>query len=231
MKLAAAVALLVLPLVVGTTPSHAQVITSGPRSCPGVALTFDLCPVRKASGFDRELVDFLVRERIPATFFLSGRWIDRHEAHVKELLATPFFEIGTHGHRHDHLPMLEQDQQREEILRPVEMLKTRFNRTATLFRPPFGEYDNLTVEVAKSLGLQFVLWNVVSGDPDPSLSKEQLLDRLTRRARAGNIIVLHANGKGLHTNEVIQSLYRDVLQPRHLSPMTVSDLLRCNQNR
>ncbi|HEU5407081.1 MAG TPA: hypothetical protein VFU48_04905, partial [Nitrospira sp.] len=37
----------------------AQVIKSGPPTCPGVALTFDLCPVRKGSGYDQTLMDYL----------------------------------------------------------------------------------------------------------------------------------------------------------------------------
>lgn len=51
----------------------AQVIKAGPASCPAVALTYDLCPVRSASGFDAELIDFLITNKIPATFFMSGR--------------------------------------------------------------------------------------------------------------------------------------------------------------
>lgn len=229
MRLAALVTM--LWVLSWTMQAAAQVITSGPRSCPGVALTFDLCPVRTASGFDRELIEFLMQERIPATFFVSGRWIDKHHHHLQELLAVPFFEIGTHGHRHEHLPMMELEKRPEEIVRPVEILKRRYQRAALLFRPPYGEYDDSTVEVAKSLGLQFVLWDIVSGDADPTLTKERILDRLTRAARAGSIIVFHANGKGRHTNQVIQEFYRRVLQTHSLAPMTVSDLLRCAPSR
>ena len=38
--------------------SAAQVIKSGPPACPGVALTFDLCPVKKGSGYDKPLMEF-----------------------------------------------------------------------------------------------------------------------------------------------------------------------------
>src|SRR5215203_5031853 len=53
-------------------PGTAQVITSGPSFCPGVALTFDLCPVRKGPGYDPAIVEYLAEHRIPATFFMSG---------------------------------------------------------------------------------------------------------------------------------------------------------------
>ena len=213
----------------GHQPADAQVIKTGPASCPAVALTYDLCPVRAASGFDRELIEFLIANHIPATFFMSGRWMARHDAEVKELLAVPFFEVGTHGEVHAHLPMLEIEEQQREILGPVRVLKTKYGRAATLFRPPYGEYNDHTVEAVKDLGLQFILWNIESGDPDPTLSPEAIVTRLQKRMKPGSVIVLHANGKGKHTREVTESLAATLLPAKGLIPMTVSDLLRCKQ--
>ena len=210
-------------------PADAQVIKTGPASCPAVALTYDLCPVRTASGFDRELIDFLITNHIPATFFMSGRWMARHDAEVKELLAVPFFEVGTHGEVHAHLPMLGTEEQQREILGPVRVLKTKYGREATLFRPPYGEYNDHTVEAVKDLGLRFILWNIESGDPDPALSAEAIVTRLQKRMKPGSMVVMHANGKGKHTREVTESLAATLLPAEGLIPMTVSDLLRCNQ--
>src|SRR5574340_86525 len=117
-------------LAVHTHPTQAQVIKAGPPSCPAVALTYDLCPVRMASGFDTELIDFLIANKIPATFFMSGRWMARHGAEVKRLLAVPFFEIGTHGEVHAHLPMQEREEQQQEIMGPVRLLKAKYGRQA-----------------------------------------------------------------------------------------------------
>ncbi|MGC4098107.1 MAG: polysaccharide deacetylase family protein [Nitrospira sp.] len=105
-----------------STEGVAQVITSGPSSCPGVALTFDLCPVRKGSGYDQPLMDYLIEHRIPATFFMSGKWIAKHDTQVDHLLSMDFFEVGTHGDVHAHLPMHNAEEQRTEILGPVTML-------------------------------------------------------------------------------------------------------------
>jgi peptidoglycan/xylan/chitin deacetylase (PgdA/CDA1 family) len=194
-----------------------------------VALTFDLCPVRTASGYDAELIDVLVTHQTPATFFMSGRWIAQHDQHVKQLLDVPFFEVGTHGEVHAHLPMHEAEDQRREILAPVTRLKTKYTHQASLFRPPYGEYNDLTVEVVKSLGLQFILWNIESGDPDPALSADQILERVTRRVRPGSVIVFHANGKGKHTKRVIEELAINVLPTKGLKPVTVSELLSCDE--
>jgi peptidoglycan-N-acetylglucosamine deacetylase len=205
----------------------AQVIKSGPPTCPGVALTFDLCPVRKRPGYDQPLIDYLVTHRIPATFFMSGNWMVKHETEVAHLLGMRFFEVGTHGEVHAHLPMHDADEQRTEILGPVNMLKEHYAHEATLFRPPYGEYNDITVAMVNRLGLRFIQWNIESGDPDPTLSAEQILTRVTQRAKPGSIIVFHANGKGKQTRHVIERMTTDILPRKKLRPMTVSELLNC----
>ena len=216
-------------LLVTVMPSftQAQVIKSGPPSCPGVALTFDLCPVRNGGGYDQALIDYLIEQKIPATFFMSGKWITKHDRQVKALLQVPFFEVGTHGEVHAHMPLHSADEQKQEILGPVRLLKTKYHHDATLFRPPYGEFNDDTINVVRALGLQFILWNVVSGDPDPTLTAIQIEGRLKRFVRKGSVIVMHANGKGQHTYEVVQDLHQHLLPERNLTPMTVSDLLVC----
>jgi peptidoglycan-N-acetylglucosamine deacetylase len=223
--LIAAFTLLLTPIM--TVRSQAQVIKSGPPACPAIALTFDLCPVRKGTGYDKALVDYLIEHKIPATFFMSGQWMAKHDPEVEQLLEIGFFEVGTHGDVHAHLPMYDADQQRTEILGPVRLLSEHYAHEAILFRPPYGEYDNVTVEVVKNLGLQFIQWNIESGDPDPSLSADQILARIEKRAKPGSIIVMHANGKGKQTRQVIQRLADEVFPRKGLKPATVTELLSC----
>jgi len=213
------------------TPSLAQVVRSGPPVCPSVALTFDLCPVRKGGGYDKALVDYLVEHKIPATFFMSGQWIAKHDPEVEELLGIGFFEVGTHGEVHAHLPMHNADEQRNEITGPVKLLSEHYAHEAVLFRPPFGEYNDVTVDVVRALGLRFIQWNIESGDPDPTLSTDQIVARIEKRVKAGSIVVLHANGKGKHTRQVVQRLTAEVLPRKGLTPATVSDLLSCKPSR
>lgn len=208
--------------------SEAQVIRSGPSSCTTIALTFDLCPVRAGSGYDAELIQTLIDRKIPATFFMSGRWMAKHEDEVRALQAVPFFELGTHGQAHAHLPLLDADRQRAEIQDAVSLFETRHGQHLALFRPPYGEYDERTVEIVRALGLRFILWSVVSGDPDPSLSRTKMVERLKATVRNGSVIVFHANGKGRHTKDAVEDLYQDLILAKGLQPVTVSTLLnRC----
>jgi peptidoglycan/xylan/chitin deacetylase (PgdA/CDA1 family) len=208
---------------------QAQVVTAGSQSCAAVALTYDLCPVKAAPGLDAKLIEFLKDRRIPATFFMSGRWMARHDGAVKELLAVPSFEVGTHGNVHAHLPLYDAEYQTREIGKPVDMLRSKYGRHATLFRPPYGEFNDATLQVVKALGLRFIMWSIESGDPDPELNAVSILARIKKRLKPGSIIVLHANGRGRHTKQVTETLITTVLPDKGLRPLTISDLLSCNQ--
>ncbi len=192
----------------------------------GIAFTFDLCPVEKEPGFDEPLISLLVEHQIPATFFVSGRWAARHEVQLRKLLAVPFFEFGTHGYLHAHLPQLDQHLQRQEIKTAVTLLREYFGWQTNLFRPPFGEYDELTLKLLDELDLRLVLWDVVSRDPDSTLSPEHIIRTVTRKTRPGSIIIFHANGKGKHTKGVIQNVLSELTEIRGLLPVTVSELLK-----
>ncbi len=202
-----------------------DVIRRGRRGCHEIALTFDLCPVHGGSGFDAALVEDLVQSQTPATFFASGRWMIEHEAELHELLAVPFFEVETHGQRHAHLKGMDADAQRREIEGPVGLLRARYAHQSLFFRPPYGDYDETTLSVARALGLRVVLWSAASGDPDPRLSEADIMTALATRLRDGGVIVFHANGKGWHTREVIRDL-RDPLAERHLRPVTLATLVQ-----
>src|ERR1044072_7652678 len=65
-----------------------------------IALTLDACGSPKGKGVDAALMDFLERERIPATLFINARWIDASPELFRRRAANPLFEIANHGTRH-----------------------------------------------------------------------------------------------------------------------------------
>jgi hypothetical protein len=75
-----------------------------------VALTFDsnmtdamlaeLVRHQVASFDNRRVVDELVAERVPATFFLAGKWIQRYPDETRRIVADPLFEVGSHSYAH-----------------------------------------------------------------------------------------------------------------------------------
>ena len=75
----------------------------------------------------------------------------KHDAEVRALLAVPFFEIGTHGQVHAHLPDLDESQQRREILNRSRSCARGMAYPLHYFVSPYGEYNEATVSLAKAL--------------------------------------------------------------------------------
>ena len=71
---------------------------------PAVALTFDACATKTHwYGFDHAIFDVIKSEQIPATIFVSGRWVEAHPDAMAELTRDPLIEFGDHSYDHPHM--------------------------------------------------------------------------------------------------------------------------------
>jgi peptidoglycan/xylan/chitin deacetylase (PgdA/CDA1 family) len=191
---------------------------------PAVALTFDACATRThTSSFDRAVYQVLKREGVPATIFVSGRWVEVHAAEMTELAADPLIAFGDHSFDHPHmqrLPPLRMAQQIDQ----TEAVLARYGKKSVAFRPPFGEWNRRMVQVAKGRGLPTVTWDVVSGDPSAHTTAPRLVSNVLKRARPGSIVIFHINGRGRRTAEALPEILR-ALRERGLRFVFLSDLL------
>ena len=171
-----------------------------------VALTFDACQTQKPAGYAPKIVEILRKERIPATLFLGGRWMEWHADVAKHLAADPLFEIATHSYLHPHFPKLTEKQMRADLEKTLAVHQALTGRKPRAFRPPYGEYNPLTEKVAQSYGLTSVLWDVETGDPDPNSSAKEIIREVFRQTKPGSIIIQHMNGRGWHSPEALPEL-------------------------
>lgn len=202
-----------------------------------IALTFDLCEGgSERSGYDSEIVEYLRREKIRATFFAGGKWLRSHPEEGKTLIADPLFETGNHGWSHKNLRTLHGEEMEREVTRTQEeyaLLREELSRSRgadripvapRLFRFPFGACDAEALDFLARRGLYAIQWSVVPGDPSPAAGAEAIAGEIVSRARPGAIIVLHANGRGVNTAEALP-LFAPELLRRGYSFVTVSELL------
>src|SRR5215470_11696600 len=86
---------------------HVRPITAVKTVEPKVAITFDACATRgQANGFDKGVMKVLERESVPATIFVSGRWVDTHPAAMADLTGDALIEFGNHSYDHPHMSRL-----------------------------------------------------------------------------------------------------------------------------
>ena len=114
MKRSLIIFLFVLINTAGLLPAQTMgqlIVEHGPRSSKKIALTFDACPTGKPDEYDEKVIDVLLREQVPATLFMSGRWVEKNMEKAKFLASQPQFEIAAHSYYHPH--MMEKDDQRD----------------------------------------------------------------------------------------------------------------------
>jgi len=202
--------MLAVSLLGGTVQTDSLALSHGPRDVKEIALTFDACPSSVRGGFDQKIIQVLADSAVPATFFLSGEWIERHQSQAKLLSSNALFEFGNHSYSHPHCTKSKDAKVRRELEKTESLLRKYVGSSAHLFRPPFGETNRHLETIVTSLDLNTVMYDLASGDPDTSISKKRLVRYISRTARNGSIVVMHVNGRGWHTAEalpdIIQSL-------------------------
>lgn len=167
-----------------------------------IALTFDACGSPRGKGFDAPLIDFLEREKILATLFVSGLWIEANPELFRRLAANPLFEIANHGHRHRPASVAGQKaygipgtRDAGEVVDEIELNARRIEeitgRRPAFYRSGTAHYDEVAVEIAAALGERVAGYSLL-GDAGATFSAHQVRDALLR-ARSGDIALLHMN--------------------------------------
>lgn len=167
-----------------------------------IALTFDACGGAKGKGYDASLINFLKREKIPATLFLSGKWIDAHPEIAKELAGNPLFEIGNHGLNHRPCSIngkkaqgLQGTKNIDELIDEIEQnarkIEILSGKKPKLYRPAAGFCDEYGVRIANALGYEVIGWSIV-GDAGARYSKKDVIEALLA-SQPGDVVILHMN--------------------------------------
>jgi peptidoglycan-N-acetylglucosamine deacetylase len=191
---------------------------------PAVAITFDACATRTHGyGFDRKVYDVLKAMGVPATIFVSGRWVEFHPAEMTELARDPLVTFGDHSYDHPHMTHLTAARMGEEIDQ-TEAALARYGKKSVAFRPPFGDWNRRVLEVVRAHGLPTVTWDVVSGDPSARTTKAGMVRNVVGHAKAGSIVIFHINGRGWKTAEALPEILR-ALRAQGLRFVSMADLL------
>jgi len=181
---------------------------SGPRSDRLVALTFDadmtpgmLALLRRGtvqSWYNREVIDVLRAERVPATLFLTGLWASTYPDDARALAADPLFEIGSHTFDHAAfrtpcygLPAAsDRGWELDEAQRVIQAVTAT---SPTLVRFPGDCYGQDDVHLARQKGLKVISGDVRAGDGfNPSAAA--VANRVISKSMPGSIVVMHLHG-------------------------------------
>jgi len=196
----------------------------GPRDTPRVALTFDSGVVGEDVSRQHRLIDLLVRTGTPATFFLTGKFVEAHPAVAARLARTAFFELGNHSYGHPDLVTLPLRKVRKELQATQEVVEKATGVRVALFRPPYGSENRRVVMTAASLGLHTVLWDVDTQDYRLSVGSGVIKRNILTNVKNGSIVLMHMNGEREATLTALGPVIGE-LRRRGYELVTVSALM------
>lgn len=148
-----------------------------------IYLTFDDGPHPVATPF---VLEQLKNHQAKATFFCIGKNVQAYPDIYQRILEEGH-QPGNHTQDHlngwktDIALYLENIQQAGKLIR------------SSLFRPPYGRISSAQARQLKDY--KVVMWTVLSGDFDTSLSKEKCLSNVLSQVSEGSIIVFHDSEK------------------------------------
>jgi len=151
-----------------------------------LALTYDDGP---NDPHTLRLLEVLAKHGVKATFFLVGRFVQRRPDIVREL-AQAGHVLGNHTFSHPNLIFASQARTRRELELCRQALHDAIGEHSRLFRPPFGGRRPATLRIARSLGLEPVMWSVSGFDwrGKPASYVEQ---KVRSRMHDRDVILLH----------------------------------------
>ena len=193
------------PAIVGASAASRQLpIYCVQRDQKMASLSFDAAWGNEDT---QQLIDILGAYNVKATFFVVGDWVDKYPESVKALHDAGH-EVMGHSNHHDHFNSLTTDQIVADINACTDKIEAVTGVRPTLFRPPYGEYDDHVITAVRSMGIEPIQWDVDSLDWK-DLSASEITKRVTSKVQAGSICLFHNAAK--HTPEALPGLIENLI--------------------
>jgi polysaccharide deacetylase family sporulation protein PdaB len=184
-----------------------------------VAISFD-------AAWDNEdtqkILDILVKNDVKVTFFMTGEWINKYPEDVKAIAAAGH-DLGNHSENHKQMSQLSEEQCVEEIMKAHIRVKELTEIEMNLFRPPYGDYNNILVGAARDCKYYTIQWDVDSLDWK-DYGVDSIVSKTVNNKRLGNgsIILMHNGAK--YTPEALETVITG-LQDKGYKIIPISQLI------
>lgn len=200
-----------------TTPSPTPTATTDDPTLPGVpeawrgvdVETFDTSRRVVALTFDggasntavASVLGTLDRLDVPATFFVTGDFARSYPASVRAIAAAGH-PVGNHSDTHPSFPDSTNEEIRTELARADASISALTGeRTAPLFRFPFGDRTPLDIQVVNDAGYIPFRWTVDTlgwQGTDEGITVATVRDRVLDTLQPGQIVLMHV---GAHPDD------------------------------
>lgn len=194
----------------------AQPIYKGNPQKPMASLMIN---VAWGNEFIGPILDVLEREKVRATFFFDGSWLNKN-IETAQVIQQKGHELSNHAYTHKNMSTLGREETVKEIDRTQKLLKEKLGVDNTLFAPPSGDFNDLTVKVAHEMNLKTVLWTVDTVDWTKPTS-ESIVRKIAARVEPGSMILMHPTAS---SSGALEGMIAEIKR-KNLSLGTVSELI------
>lgn len=154
---------------------------------------------------------------------MTGGWVEKFPEDVK-YIASQGHDLGNHSENHKNMSQLSETEIQSEIQKVHDRVKELTGTDMTLFRPPYGDYDNEVVAVADSMGYYPVQWDIDSLDWK-DYGADSIVDKVVNHKHLGNgsIILMHNGAK--YTPQALEAVITG-LQSKGYELVPISELIK-----
>ena len=167
-----------------------------------IYLTFD---AGFENGNTEKILDALKENNVKAAFFLVGNYLESSPEIVKRMVDEGHI-VGNHTYHHRDMATLTTKEAFVKELTDLEELYQGIvgSDMPKLYRPPQGKFSENQLQWAKEAGYKTCFWSLayVDWDDKKQPTKEEAMDKLTKRIHPGAIVLLHSTSS---TNGEIMS--------------------------
>ena len=186
-----------------------------------IALTFDACGGSGGKKFDKDLLDFLTSEKVPATLFITTSWIKLNEENFLQLQKNPLFDIQNHGY--NHRPATVNGASAwgirgtenagvcyDEFEMSAREYQKRLGRRPMFYRSGTAYFDNVALMILAETGQRPMNFSGVIADADKDLSLKTVEKFIRQNIKPGAVLIMHFNHPGGKTLPAMKKMIPEI---------------------
>lgn len=163
-----------------------------------IAFSFDTSNMPEKT---EEILEILKRNKIKSTFFIVGKLCENNPDLVKKI-QDGAHEIGNHSYAHPDFTKLSSQEIENEIKTCGDKIKEITGISPTLFRFPYGAYNNEALNTAKALGYHAIQWDIDTEDwlerknsHGSKDIKSEILNKISKNSSTAHIVLMHTSSR------------------------------------
>lgn len=167
-----------------------------------------------------KILETLDKHQVKVTFFMVGDWIEKYSESARKIHEAGH-ELANHSYNHPHVNNLNYDKNLEQIKKCSQLIEKITGNPSTLYRGPYGEYNDTVMQSAKDSNHSVIQWSIDTLDYK-ALTGEQMWERIESKLENGSIILMH-NGTENTANSL--DMIINNIKNKGFNIVSVSDLI------